>query len=586
MISRHLGWCLLILVSLMESALSSRTMRVQIGGPESKSYLEMKPVFSALPLSGASAMRIAVMNATQSSLAFSVLSQSRYGGWRQSDSYAYEQSLMAPAEQLSEMLLIGPILSRPDSVTYSYGRNMSYVEWSIRGGADFNHTEPMIDGSVPAIAMTDVASLSKMQTTLASTLDPGNASSARSAAAIFAKFTPKDLPADWRVLQGFQGVILSAKEWLELAPEVRLVFVQWVEMGGSLLIITAAEERLEQLQLPLTSAGDRLGLGRITLQPEQIPGPENLRFAGWVAALNKPKPQQLSNPKTIRNLQTQVGEKSFSAWQITVILIAFGLLVGPINLFYFAKPGRRHRLFFTTPIISVGASLVLIAYIFFQDGSGGVGGRVVLAYINPEKATVHLKQHQFARTGVLFSSAFDTKEAALVAPILLEDSRWTRLKQSDLNGTKQQFLQVGPSEFAGNWFQSRSEQGQEIELIRSSRGRIEISGIESGSPKVRSSLSYPLETFFYHSKLGNFWQAEGIIPVGGEVALKKVAEGSARLEIMTLGYSEFETFKEAILPNHFYAKSTDAKAEFIETLKSIRWSTATCLAWGPVVINP
>ena len=56
-----------------------------------------------------------------------------------------------------------------------------------------------------------------------------------------------------------------------------------------------------------------------------------------------------------------IDEGKLGTWQIAAILIAFGIIVGPVNLFVIARQGRRHRLFWTTPLISLIASLLLIA---------------------------------------------------------------------------------------------------------------------------------------------------------------------------------------------------------------------------------
>ena len=89
------------------------------------------------------------------------------------------------------------------------------------------------------------------------------------------------------------------------------------------------------------------------------------------------------------------------------MLVLFGILVGPVNLFVLAKSGRRHRLFITTPLISLGASLLLILLIIFQDGFGGRGMRRVLMEVRPDAGqnAAFLHQEQIARTGILTGTA-------------------------------------------------------------------------------------------------------------------------------------------------------------------------------------
>ncbi|NIP92090.1 MAG: hypothetical protein GWO24_00865, partial [Akkermansiaceae bacterium] len=85
----------------------------------------------------------------------------------------------------------------------------------------------------------------------------------------------------------------------------------------------------------------------------------------------------------------------------------------------------RHRLFITTPLISLGASLLLVVLILFQDGFGGSGQRVTLMEIGPEN-TAYLSQEQIARTGVLLKTGFTTTEHGYFSPVMIKDSRWAR----------------------------------------------------------------------------------------------------------------------------------------------------------------
>ena len=43
-------------------------------------------------------------------------------------------------------------------------------------------------------------------------------------------------------------------------------------------------------------------------------------------------------------------------WWISLFLIAFAALIGPVNVLWLAPATKRHRLFFTTPAISLARS--------------------------------------------------------------------------------------------------------------------------------------------------------------------------------------------------------------------------------------
>ena len=106
-------------------------------------------------------------------------------------------------------------------------------------------------------------------------------------------------------------------------------------------------------------------------------------------------------------LHEKLGTQDFGTLITALLLVAFAVLVGPVNFFVFAGQGRRHRLFFTTPLISLGMSALLILYIVMKDGFGGDGYRVVLREVDQQENNSHLIQEQICRTGMLFSGSFE-----------------------------------------------------------------------------------------------------------------------------------------------------------------------------------
>ena len=105
-----------------------------------------------------------------------------------------------------------------------------------------------------------------------------------------------------------------------------------------------------------------------------------------------------------------------------LVLIAFGILVGPVNLFVFAKSGQRHRLFITTPIISVGASLLLIVLILFQDGFGGRGSRLLLMEVRSgrhRECRLSSPRSRSPGPGSCSATGFTTSEPGYLTPVLI-----------------------------------------------------------------------------------------------------------------------------------------------------------------------
>ena len=134
-------------------------------------------------------------------------------------------------------------------------------------------------------------------------------------------------------------------------------------------------------------------------------------------------------------LRDAVAAPSLRALLVFGFIVAFGILVGPVNLYWLAGPKRRQRLFWTTPLISLAGSALLVALMILQDGVGGSGTRRVLAVMLPEQNKLALVQEQISRTGVLLGRSFAIGEPS-----------WMQQVPTDLAGSDvQSHARHGPA---------------------------------------------------------------------------------------------------------------------------------------------
>lgn len=215
----------------------------------------------------------------------------------------------------------------------------------------------------------------------------GSSSGYSSNESCFASFLPAHLPTDWRAYAGLDILALSSDEWNTLPPGVRTVIRQWVILGGVLDLYYSgpAPDAIRQELGVEGTTGDLalLGAGRVRSSKwdgKELTGEQWRYFKEGAPGLSDLNVRHNTAETALTGanrsipaagLRDALGIRSFAAWQVGLILLLFGVVVGPVNLFYLAGPGRRHRLFFTTPVIALAASAVLIAVIFLQDGAGG-----------------------------------------------------------------------------------------------------------------------------------------------------------------------------------------------------------------------
>ncbi len=413
-----------------------------------------------------------------------------------------------------------------------------------------------------------------------------------------AAFNPGHLPEDWRGYTGFDCCLMTGRDWNSLAPGARDALLKWNRLGGNLLIYTRSP------------AADTATLN---LNPSGRGETELIRSWGEVRILDLPATGLLDPASTVRLIADDLpprtgGNKSSSyhhdfhaGWPLRdafgsrqahilffiLVLIAFGILVGPVNLFVFARSGQRHRLFITTPVISLGASLLLVVLILFQDGFGGRGERLVLMEVrsDPRENAAYLAQEQIARTGVLLSTRFKTSEPATLSPVLIEESHWARVTRENSGGDGRFTLDLRNEGFAagGDWFQSRSEHGHYLETVRPTRGRIEaLPG--AATPVVTSTFEFPLDTLYLKDARGNYWTARNVRQ-GRRVTLAGVpstrfhswlAAEKKRFNARNKKRLSLAAQRSAC----FFAATSEAPA--IDTLRSVNWTRTHAVLTGEI----
>ena len=381
-----------------------------------------------------------------------------------------------------------------------------------------------------------------------------------------ATFAPAEVPVDWRALSGFDSILMSNKEWDALEPALRETFSSWVRLGGQLHLFGTEAAQSEK----------QLGMGRISSWP----------WDGLKLPVNPLAPVLDASPSLIKSLredyqtnpvQAAFGEKDFNPLLVFLILAVFAVVVGPVNLQVWAKPGQRHRLFITTPLISLAASLILLVIILLGDGFGGSGRRVgfLLLRSQPEERLAHLIQEQIARTGVLAGRQFAASETSWFSPVVMKRSRWTHF--DDPYAMEANFQQAD-GQIGGDWFRSRSEQMHLVRAAMPTRARIEViaPGADGQPPQLFNSLGYGLKSFHYQDAAGKFWRSGGAVPSGKPIELEPIPAKEYKLawEKIYSAFSKTWDFKLSKLssePNQFLAEADSPSSLLIPSLRSIRW---------------
>lgn len=380
------------------------------------------------------------------------------------------------------------------------------------------------------------------------------------------RFDPAGLPADARAYAGLVLVFMRQDEWTALPAGTREALQDWVSLGGRLCLLGPE------------ASETRMGFGLVS----RVPLP-----SGAVAY-----PREIAT----RVIETRGGELDLAMYQaygpwslpglmadpeppralILGFLLAVALVSGPLNLFWFARGRWRHRVYWTTPLLSAAAALALGAFILAKDGTGGAGVRWTVVAVRPDAHRAAVVQEQVARTGLLFGSLFRSPDPLRVVPLVLERDWFQR------------GLATGTRETAGDawsgWFRSRTLETHYLETVRPTRARVEVT--PGTPPQVVSSLEGVLERLYVVDANGGVWGASSV-PAGRRVTLQSADDYDAWFADILANGGPAGKRRLAVLqrvPGYFYASAPGAAA--IETLPAIRWRQTHLLYAGPVEALP
>lgn len=504
---------------------------------------------------------------------------SRYGN-RGARSAAVFALSAAPGRVATRDVMV-PTL--PGMTTGGINSNMTLRLTGTMGNDDHNYYQNMAS-SHPRVLLSH-----RLFTVNASALDTA-AQSALSGphrggrTSLASRFDPKQLPTDWLAYGAYDWLIVTDEEWAEIPAGQRNAILAWMRLGGN-LDVRYRMDRFERGRLGLP---DDAGFGSIT--GESVGADLKLDADALVRGLIRsqvlvPRGKSLSEDFDSRwPMQACFGTKDFQFGLFVIVLAGFAIIVGPVNLFFLASAGRRHRLFVTTPLISLGASLLMVGLIVFQDGFGGKGARVVLMEVRPDDGqnAAFIHQEQFSRTGILTRTAFEVDTPALMHPVPIARSRWARFtNRGESSGGFNLQLTGGGIQATGDWFQSRSEQGHFISAVTPSRGRIERS--ENG--EFVSTFPHALEVIFFPDAEGIWYIAENVV-AGVPFRMKSIAPDEVTKRIDTDAGALFTPRLKGILDRvktrkeHFIAITSDAPG--IDTHPGVRWAETRTVITGPL----
>lgn len=381
-----------------------------------------------------------------------------------------------------------------------------------------------------------------------------------------ASVEPAQLPADWRVWSSFNSVLLGADDFAALDSARRAALRGWVAMGG--LLFLSPEVKGEPATL-------RFGAGRIETLGEPMGSFDatdlfsHLQIGVTAPAI--PDREQSSFVAGTPMADLVAFEAADTLW-VSLLLVGFAVLIGPVNLYVFAPAKKRHRLFVTMPLISLAGAAAIGLAILVQDGLGGEGVRHALVVLVPGENQAVVMQEQAARSGFLVSREFPLDDSVLHA-VLPNDPSELRMRGAS------RVFERAEGRANGDWFRNRTRHAHLLRTIVPTRARVEwVGNGPDGAPQVESTIATELRDFRMRDGAGRIWISD-TLPTGRRVTLRATDEAAAaaRVDVATAGngtpnFSGIVSGVSALTePWQWAAYGGATELAPIATLRSIRW---------------
>lgn len=176
---------------------------------------------------------------------------------------------------------------------------------------------------------------------------------------------------NWLGYSCYDAIVLSGQEAEEMPPQVQLAVRRFVECGGMLLVhAQKVPAAFSQGGVPDGKGGYWVGLGRAVAG---LDGGAN----DWEATYKKLKdsPPHVYQPtqKPADLFGLLVAEATVPIRGLFVLVLLFGIGIGPANLWLLSRYKRRIWLWWNVPAISLATCLIVFAYSLASEGLTGHG---------------------------------------------------------------------------------------------------------------------------------------------------------------------------------------------------------------------
>jgi hypothetical protein len=337
---------------------------------------------------------------------------------------------------------------------------------------------------------------------------------------------------NWLAYTRYDGVIVTGDDLKALPPAVRIALWQYVETGGSLLVLGDADLRGLSVSVTKQEAdGWRVleaGFGQCLVSPdddfERWKGPRfDLLARSWTET-RAPWQGQRNSYEANQKFPV-VDDIGIPIKGLFVLMLLFALAIGPINFLVLARKKRRIWMLWTTPAISLVTCLAVFGYMLLSEGWQGRLRTETLTLLDERthRATTigwtGVYSPLTPGDGLHFS--YDTE----VAPQRVEQWRRGGVRSCTIDWSRDQH-------FASGWVEARVPAHFQVRRSEMRRERVLVHRKEDGTLSMVNGLRVAIRHFVYLDEKGLLHTAEHIAAGAEAVLTPKNREGVPAMETM------------------------------------------------------
>jgi hypothetical protein len=258
------------------------------------------------------------------------------------------------------------------------------------------------------------------------------------------------------------------------------------------------------------------------------------------------KPQPRFFTRAVRTPVPGVGEIPVRFFAF--LIVAFAVVIGPLNLFLFRKGRRRLLILVSIPVLSLVVSAVLLGYALFGEG---LSVKVVPRSITYLDQVIKRASH-VSKTG--YYAGTTPADGLRLPPEASIMEIWA---QPEPNDRARRTIELDEGiKLDGGWLPVRTPREFLVTAARAWRERVEIGERDGNTLAITNGTSVRLLEFLVCTPDGTLFAATDVGP--GEGALATRVPGEARLDIQTVvgddlyeswsGSQDFKSLASAAAP--------------------------------------